>query len=397
MPREPLATGSIRSNWTLILALVLISINLRPLLTGLGPVVDSIRASLQLSGTAIGLLITLPVLCFGAFAPFAPRLLRFASAERIILIAMIVLIAGIALRSLFGVTGLVAGTLLGGASISVIMVLVPAIIKKRFPAQAGNMMGLYSTALCIGAAVSAGFTVPLENLFGDWRWALAFWLIPVVVTIPFWLPHIPRNGRSAEEQQQKKLPRLFKNKLAWQVTLLMGLQSSIAYCVFGWLPVILIDRGLTALTAGFVLSLSVVMQLVTSPTAPWLATRGKDQRLVLMCMLALTAFGLMALLYAPLSWVWVATVVLGLGMGGTFSIALALLVLRAPNAQIAASLSGMVQGVGYTIAALAPLLTGLLYELTNNWNAVGVLFTLLLLGSAYFGYFAAQARLVQAE
>lgn len=397
MPREPLATGSIRSNWTLILALVLISINLRPLLTGLGPVVDSIRASLQLSGTAIGLLITLPVLCFGAFAPFAPRLLRFASAERIILIAMIVLIAGIALRSLFGVTGLVAGTLLGGASISVIMVLVPAIIKKRFPAQAGNMMGLYSTALCIGAAVSAGFTVPLENLFGDWRWALAFWLIPVVVTIPFWLPHIPRNGRSAEEQQQKKLPRLFKNKLAWQVTLLMGLQSSIAYCVFGWLPVILIDRGLTALTAGFVLSLSVVMQLVTSPTAPWLATRGKDQRLVLMCMLALTAFGLMALLYAPLSWVWVATVVLGLGMGGTFSIALALLVLRAPNAQIAASLSGMVQGVGYTIAALAPLLTGLLYELTNNWNAVGVLFALLLLGSAYFGYFAAQARLVQAE
>src|SRR5690606_24102088 len=239
MPREPLATGSIRSNWTLILALVLISINLRPLLTGLGSVVDSIRASLQLSGTAIGLLITLPVLCFGAFAPFAPRLLRFASAERIILIAMIVLIAGIALRSLFGVTGLVAGTLLGGASISVIMVLVPAIIKKRFPAQAGNMMGLYSTALCIGAAVSAGFTVPLENLFGDWRWALAFWLIPVVVTIPFWLPHIHRNGRSAEEQQQKKLPRLFKNKLAWQVTLLMGLQSSIAYCVFGWLPVIL--------------------------------------------------------------------------------------------------------------------------------------------------------------
>src|SRR5690606_35553750 len=226
---------------------------------------------------------------------------------------------------------------------------------------------------------------------------LAFWLIPVVVTIPFWLPHIPRNGRSAEEQQQKKLPRLFKNKLAWQVTLLMGLQSSIAYCVFGWLPVILIDRGLTALTAGFVLSLSVVMQLVTSPTAPWLATRGKDQRLVLMCMLALTAFGLMALLYAPWTWVWVATVVLGLGMDGTFSIEHDLLVLRAPNAQIAASLSGMVQGVGYTIAALAPLLTGLLYELTNNWNAVGVLFTLLLLGSAYFGYFAAQARLVQAE
>src|SRR5690606_22430962 len=133
----------------------------------------------SLSGAVIGMLITLPVLCFGAFAPFVPRLLRFTSPERLVLIALGVLILGIGLRSLFGTTGLFLGTFVGGASISVIMVILPSIIKQQFPVQAGMMMGLYSTALCVGAAIAAGAAVPLESVLGGWRWSLAFWLFPV--------------------------------------------------------------------------------------------------------------------------------------------------------------------------------------------------------------------------
>src|SRR5690606_12690298 len=128
--------------------------------------------------------------------------------------------------------------------------------------------------------------------------------------------------------------QLYKNKLAWQVTLFMGLQSSIAYCVFGWLPLILIDRGLSALTAGFVLSVTMAVQLITSLTGAWAATRGKDQRAVLAVMLIATFLGLAGVLYGSLDLLWVYTSVMGLGLGGVFSIALALLVLRAPNAQI---------------------------------------------------------------
>lgn len=385
-----------RSRLVLIAALILISINLRPMLTGLGPVLDSIRDSLGLSGAAIGMLITLPILCFGAFAPFVPHLLRFTSAERLILMAMGVLIAGIGLRSLFGTLGLFAGTFIGGAAISIIMVLLPSIIKQRFPSNAGSMMGVYSTALCVGAAIAAAVAVPLETLLGSWRWALAFWLFPVIVTIPVWLPHVPKKPVTPQ-LKRAPLPKLRNNKLAWQITLMMGLQSAIAYCVFGWLPVILIDRGMSALTAGFALSTALAIQLISSPIAPWLATRGKDQRFTFTSMLVLTFLGLMAVFYAPLSWIWVATVVLGLGMGGTFSISLALLVLRAPNALVATALSGMAQGVGYTIAGIAPLLMGFLHEFTGGWNAVAVLFALLVLGSAYFGMYAGQARFVQPE
>src|SRR5690606_12716905 len=118
----------------------------------------------------------------------------------------------------------------------------------------------YSTALSVGAAIAAAAAVPLENALGGWRWALAFWLFPVLVTMLVWLRHIPARRASAQ-QHKVPLPRLRRNRLAWEVTLLMGMQSSIAYCVFGWLPIILIDRGLTPLNAGFVLSLVLAIQI----------------------------------------------------------------------------------------------------------------------------------------
>lgn len=385
-----------RSRLALIAALILVSVNLRPLITALGPVLDSVSASLNLSGTAIGTLITLPVLCFGAFAPFVPRLLKFSSPENIILYSLGVLVVGLGLRSLFGTPGLFLGTLIGAAGISIIMVLLPGIIKQRFPSRAGTMMALYSTALCVGAAISAGVAVPLENLLGGWRLALAAWLLPVLVTMVVWKRHIP--GKQATTTYKPgPLPKLYRNKLAWQVTLLMGLQSSIAYCVFGWVPVILIDRGLPPLTAGFVLSIALGIQLISSPAAPWLGTRGKDQRFTLLWMLSLTAIGLTGLFYAPISWVWMSALTLGLGLGGVFSLALSLLVLRAPNAPVAAALSGMAQGIGYTIAAVAPLVMGLLHEYTGGWNAVAALFGLLVIGAGYFGMGAGRACYIQVD
>ncbi len=393
-PTEKMARD--RSRVGFIIALTLISINLRPMLIGLGPVLDSIRDSLSLSAGAIGTLITLPILCFGVFAPFIPRLLRYMSSEKLILLSLGILVIGIGVRSLFGVTGLFLGTLIGGASISVVMVLLPSIIKQRYPTRAGGLMVVYSTGLCVGATIAAGAAVPLETWLGGWRWSLAFWLLPVLATMLVWLRHTPKSQPGSVEESPP-LPRLRNNRLAWQVTLLMGLQSSIAYCVFGWLPVILVDRGMAPLAAGFALSIAMAVQMFSSPLAPWLATRGKDQRATLISMLSFTFLGLVGTFYGPISWIWVSATSLGIGLGGCFSVALSLLVLRSPNAQIAAALSGMVQGIGYTIAAIAPLAMGVLHEITGDWNAVAGLFLLLVLGSGYFALHAGQARYVQVD
>lgn len=377
--------ASIRNQLLLVFAICFISINLRSALISVGPVVESIRHSLNLSGTQVGLLLTLPILCFGAFAPFAPKLLRFRSAEQLVTLAMALLSLGIILRSLFGTVGLFAGTFISGAAISVVMVLLPSLIKKNFPAQAGAMMGLYSTALCLGATVAAALTVPLESIPGsDWRWALVFWDLPLFVAIALWLPY-SKAGQANPAAASAKLPRLRSSALAWQVSLFMGIQSAIAYCVFGWLPVILVDRGLTPLAAGFMLSICMGVQLITSLAAPIMASRAKDQRSTIALMIALSVTGLMTTIYAPLQSMWLWSTILGLGLGGVFSMALALLVLRSPTPQVAAALSGMSQGVGYTVAATGPVIVGMLHEYTGNWDAVAVFYLLLACGSLTFG------------
>ena len=378
----------------LLITIVYVAMNLRAALISVGPVIDSIGSSLGLSATTLGVLITLPVLCFGAFAPFAPRMLKIQSAERLILFSLILLTGGIVLRSNLGSPGLFVGTFLLGLAISVVMVLLPGIIKRHFPVNAGLMMGLYSTALAAGAATAAGVTVPMEQWLGDWRLALGFWAVPAVLAALAWVPQV--RGESAfSARQSTAVPRLRSNWLAWQVTLFMGTQGAIAYSIFGWLPLILIDRGLSSLDAGFVLATLMCVQLSTSITGPWIATRGRDQRSTIFVLMMLVAVGFLGLIYGATSAVYIWAGIFGLGFGGMFAVAMALLVLRSPNPQVAAAISGMSQGIGYVIAAVAPLIVGILHEYTGDWNAVAVFMMLLIAGAMWSGLLAGRARFIE--
>lgn len=380
----------------LIAGLVLVSLNLRPALSSVSPVLAWIQASLGLSATAAGLLTTLPVLCLGLFAPLAPRLAARLGSERTVFVVLLVLAAGTALRAVLGVTGLFLGALLAGASIGVIGVLLPSLIKRDFPRHIGTMMGVYTMALCLGAAMAAGATVPLmDALDGSWRGALAAWAVLAVAAAALWWPQVRPQAGAAPMPPGAPL---WRDRLAWAVTLYMGLQSALAYCVFGWLPPILIDRGVAPLQAGLVVSVSVLVQLVTAFTGPWIAMRlGRDQRPTLLLMLGLALVGWLGCVAGPLQGLWLWAVLQGLGQGGQFSVALLLIVLRSPDAPTAARLSGMSQGVGYTLASLGPLALGLSHDLLGDWSAAGPLFTAVTLGAAAAGWFAAQNRLIEAR
>jgi CP family cyanate transporter-like MFS transporter len=258
------------------------------------------------------------------------------------------------------------------------------------------MMGLYTMALCLGAAMAAGATVPLmDALGGSWRGALAAWALLAVVAAVLWWPQVRHQAGAAPMPPG---PPLWHDRLAWAVTLYMGLQSALAYCVFGWLPPILIDRGVAPLQAGLVVSVSVLVQLVTAFTGPWIAMRlGADQRPTLLLMLGLALVGWLGCVAGPLEGLWLWAVLQGLGQGGQFSVALLLIVLRSPDAPTAARLSGMSQGVGYTLASLGPLALGLSHDLLGDWSAAGPLFAVVTLGAAAAGWFAAQNRLIEAR
>ncbi|MCF5720810.1 CynX/NimT family MFS transporter [Pseudomonas syringae] len=379
--------------WLLLLGLVLVALNLRPALSSLSPLLNDVSTSLGLSAAKAGLLTTLPVLCLGLFAPTAPILARRFGAERVVLGILLTLAAGILLRSAFGEVGLFAGSLIAGASIGIIGVLLPGIVKRDFAKQAGTMTGVYTMALCLGAALAAGATVPISQYFGDsWNIGLGFWVAPALLAALFWLPQVGQ--KQGAHRVAYRVKGLLRDPLAWQVTLYMGLQSSLAYIVFGWVPSILISRGLSPTEAGLALSGSIIVQLLSALTAPWLATRGRDQRLAIVVVMLLTLGGLFGCLYAPIDGLWGWAILLGLGQGGTFSLALTLIVLRSRDSHVAANLSSMAQGIGYTLASIGPLAVGVLHDWTGGWGATGWVFGVIGVGAIVAGCGAGRALYV---
>jgi len=380
--------------WLLLLGLVLVALNLRPALSSMAPLLSEVSRSLGLSAAKAGLLTTLPVLCLGLFAPLAPLLARRFGSERVVLGILLTLAGGMILRSSLGEFGLFAGSILAGASIGVIGVLLPGIVKRDFAKHAGAMTGVYTMALCMGAAMAAGSTVPLSQYLGNsWSLGLGFWVVPALLAALLWLPQV--GSQHGAHQAAYRVRGLLRDPLAWQVTLYMGLQSSLAYIVFGWLPSVLIGRGLTPTQAGIVLSGSILVQLASSLAAPWLATRGKDQRLAILVVMLLTLGGLFGCLYAPIEGLWGWAILLGLGQGGTFSLALTLIVWRSRDAHVAANLSSMAQGIGYTLASMGPFAVGLVHDLTGGWQALGWIFAVIGLGAIIAGLGAGRALYVQ--
>nr|WP_312826883.1 MFS transporter [Brucella anthropi] len=377
--------------------LVLISFNLRPLFTSLSAVLPSVVQTTHLSSAAVSVMTTLPALCLGAFAPAAPMLARRFGAERTILGLMIVLAIGTALRGLDGVPSLAVGSMMAGAAIAIINVLLPGLIKRDFPHSTGLMSGLYTMALCGGAAVAAGLTAPLQASFGgSWPAALAVWAIPVLAAALLWAPQAPRLQREAHSAAIV-ISGLYRCPLAWSVTVFMILQSMLSFSVFGWLVPILHARGLPIVTAGVIVSVSVLCQTLACLVAPGIAAKCRDQRLINAVVMLLAVTGFTGCLFAPLSTIWGWAILQGIGQGALTSIALTLIVLRSSDEHVAAQLSSMVQGVGYALGAMGPLLVGLLHTWTGGYDAVGVLFLIVGVAGIFAGISAGRNRHVSAR
>ena len=353
----------------LVLAIVLLAANLRPALTSVAPLIGQIRTDTGISNGVAGLLTTLPLLAFGLLSPITPRLAHRFGMERTILASLLVLAVGIVLRSAEAITALFLGTAVLGAAIVVGNVLLPGLVKREFPERAGLMTSVYSSALGISAALAAGVSVPIMDLIGiGWRGSLTLWVLPVLLAVVVWLPQM-RYGRPANDSAGAfQAPSgLWRSSLAWQVTLFMGLQSLTYYVALTWLPEILQEEGMSAARAGWMLALSQAVAIVSMFFAPMLAGRRPSQRGVVVAAVALSGAGTLGLLvagsFASILWV----VLLGLGQGACFSLALTFFALRAPDSQYAAALSGMAQTVGYLLAAGGPSIFGVLRDVTQAW------------------------------
>jgi MFS transporter, CP family, cyanate transporter len=386
-----------QSQTLLGVAMVLLAMNLRPAAASVGPVIDSIRHDTGLSGTGAGVLATLPVLCFGALAPFAPALARRLGLQIVLAASLAVLLLGLLGRVVPGLMFMFAGTIVAGAAVAVCNVLLPVLVRRSFPQRAGLMTGLYTTALIGFAALAAGVTVPLEKLLGGgWRTGLAVWAVPAVIALAVWLVRLgeARIDRITAGDHLGDAAGLMRSRLAWALTIFFAIQSASFYATLAWLPSIFKSHGASDSKAGLLLSLSIVVGIAAAPTVPAIAVRMREQRSLVVVFATLTAIGWAGILAAPMSAPYLWAVLLGIGQNATFPLALTLIVLRGGTVASTGALSTLVQSFGYLLAAIAPLGIGALHDLTHSWTAPLVVLLALNAPQAVIGLAAARDRKV---
>ncbi|MFB9685593.1 CynX/NimT family MFS transporter [Amycolatopsis plumensis] len=391
---EVRAPGVVAAGALLAVAVVLTALNLRPAITGVGPMLAEMRQDLGVSVVWAGVLTTLPTLCFAGAGLAAPLLARRAGIGAAIALALAALAAGLLLRVLDGPAVVLGGTLVATAGIALINVLIPVVIKDSFPARIGVLTGVYTAALQGGGALGSAVTPRLGDTLGGWRPALGSWAVLAVVALLAWILAARGTGRAPRPADGAGRGRsLLRNRLAWIVTAYFGLQAFYAYAAMGWFPQVLMDAGVARDDAGLLFGLVSLIAVPISLVVAPMAARRRGQSPWIVGLSVFGVAGTIGLMLAP-SWsplLW--SILVGLGMS-TFSLALTVIALRARTGADTARLSGMAQGFGYLFAALGPFLFGLLHDLAHGWTVPLAMLLGLLGVQIVFGALAGRHRFV---
>ncbi|EAV9421090.1 TPA: CynX/NimT family MFS transporter [Salmonella enterica subsp. enterica serovar Typhisuis] len=375
----------------LIAGILMIATTLRVTFTGAAPLLETIRSDYGLSTAQTGLLTTLPLLAFALVSPLAAGIARRFGMERSLFAAMLLICAGIALRSLPSAALLFAGTAIIGCGIALGNVLLPGLIKRDFSQHVARLTGAYSLTMGAAAALGSALVVPLALHGFGWRGALLMLMLFPLLAFLIWLPQW-RTTRSANLSSSRALHErgIWRSPLAWQVTLFLGLNSLIYYVIIGWLPTILISHGYSEAQAG---SLHGLLQLATAAPGlaiPLILHRFNDQLWIAALVSLLCAVGAAGLWFVPgQAVIW--TLLFGFGSGATMILGLTFIGLRASSAHQAAALSGMAQSVGYLLAACGPPVMGKLHDASGSWYLPLSGVTVLAIIMAIFGLYAGRA------
>ncbi|HEX2318575.1 MAG TPA: MFS transporter [Streptosporangiaceae bacterium] len=373
----PAAAGLAAGGGLLLAGILATSFNMRASITGLPPVFPEMTAAAGWTTATKSALAAMPVLSFAVFSGLAPMLARKIGEERVLGVSLVLLAAGLGLRSAAPGVLLFPGTIVAGCAIALVNVLLPSMIKRRRPDLAGLVIGLYLSTLTAGAVVGAVIAVPVFNAAGGTasggsglavRLTLGMWALPALAAVLVWLPQLRFRTLPAAADGRRGVLAMGRIPLAWQVMGFMSLQSLSYYATLSWFPTMFRDHGISADKAGNLLALMNVGNAITGLIVPVLAHRARDQRWLAGTAVILITIGLAGSAFAPNSAVVLFVCLLGLGQGGAFGLSVFLFTARAADSHTAAALSGFAQGLGYLLASAGPLLIGLLHSVTGSWT-----------------------------
>lgn len=351
-----------------------------------------------MSGAVAGLLTSVPALCFAMVGSAAPRLARRYGPSGVVAAGTAAVAAGLALRPLAGGTGVfLALSALALAGIAVGNVLLPVVVKQRFPDRVGLMTGLYAMALNLGAAAAAALTVPLAGAFGgDWRWGLGAWAVVAAVAVPPWLV-LARRRADDRAPAPARVPepdpgvRLTRSPTAWALAVYFGLQAGAAYVVIGWLPQVFRDAGLPARTAGLLFAVTSLLGVPLSFALSALAGRLRRQSGIAVGIGLFGLAGYAGLWAAPAAAPWVWAVLLGVA-NCSFPLALTVIGMRGRDGATVVRLSAFAQSTGYLLSIPVPFLVGALYQHSGGWRVPLAFMAALMLPQLVAGLVAGHDR-----
>ena len=348
--------------------------NLRSPITAVGPVIDEIKAALAMTNTQAGLLTSIPLLTWAAFSGLIGNFSVRYKIEKVILVSILLLIAGLYFRLFDNINLLFLGSAIMGFAICIANVLMPAFVKKNFPTQLGLMTGVYTVAMNLTAAFASGYSIKMaQNSSWGWKTSLGIWILPTVFTLFIWLTQL-KNKREMPVKKPKndpgyvEIPRIYHSRLAWDISIYTGLQSMMYYVFAAWIPKVMMDYGMDRELAGWVVSWFLLATLPITFVGPIIANKMKNQKPMMWLLWILLMASLILIFLFKMKYIYLAAVLFGIANGFSFSLAMLLFSLRTKSSLVTVKISGMAQSVGYFIAALGPIFFGKIFDITGNWD-----------------------------
>jgi len=347
---------------------LLISLNLRAGLAAYPAVLEQIRAELGITAGTAGLVQSSSLVAMGLGSFLAVRLAARLGRERAMSAAVAVLLGGSLLRWVPDLAALVVGSVGVGAGIGMAGVFLSGLVKEHLAQRAGLVTGLYVVSMLVGSTVASASMVPLSGVLGGPSHALATLSVPAGVALAGWLP-VARATLAHTDRAVVTLP--WRSPLARVFAAYMVLSSMQFYGWLTWLAPYYENRGLSPQSAALLLSLYSIAQFPAALAFPALAERHHRWLMWSLVAVALSVAGATAILLIPQSpigpWPWVVLIALGVGAG--FPMALTLVSWKSRTPQEASGVTAVGLGIGYLGAAVAPLVMGVLRDVTRSYTA----------------------------
>ncbi|MGF6153469.1 cyanate transporter [Pseudomonas fluorescens] len=351
----------------LMIAVILVALNLRPSMAAVGPLLSAIRGDIALSFSLASLLTMLPVMAMGLAMFFGMSVSRRLGEHRTVVLSLLIIgLATVSRLFLDSAAELILSAVLAGIGIALIQALMPALIKSRFGDNVSLFMGLYVTSIMGGAAIAASFAPLVMTHTGSWRVGLAIWALLALLALLLW--YRQRHAVPAMPATVQRKEAFFSNSRAWLLAIFFGLGTASYTCVLAWLAPYYVEKGWSEQNAGLLLGFLTAMEVISGLLTPAIANRSRDKRLVLVVLLGLIMAGFCGLILSPqhLSLLW--PCLLGLGIGGLFPMSLIVSLDHLDNPQRAGGLTAFVQGIGYLIAGVSPLIAGMIRDQLGSFE-----------------------------